>query len=409
MTPFPLSLPEALGPVGTNLLYLLIGVGFGVALEMSGFGNSTRLAAQFYLKDQTVIKVMFTAIVVAMLLIVAASAAGLLDTNLIWVNPTYLWPGIVGGLIMGVGFIIGGFCPGTSLVAAATLKIDGLFFLLGSLFGMFVFGETVGLFDGFWHSSYLGRLTLPELLNLDAGVVALLVVLMALFAFWGVEQLERVFGKKDPKQAPRWRYSAAAVALLLGSATAITGQPTIADRWQRMAAEKEPLLTERAVYVHPGEALALMRDDRINLRLLDLRSETDFNRFHLLDAERVAPELLTNRLPALQTAPTSTVVILMSNDETAATQAWRLLQAGSVPNVYILEGGVNGWLATFAADDPAVLPAADTGDERLNYTFAAALGGRHAAANPNPRDYVLEYEEKVRLAGPGAARSGGCG
>ena len=79
---------------------------------------------------------MFTAIVVAMVLIFAATALGLLDYNAIWVNPTYLWPGIVGGLIMGAGFIIGGFCPGTSLVAAATAKSTA-YSLCGRLTGIF--------------------------------------------------------------------------------------------------------------------------------------------------------------------------------------------------------------------------------------------------------------------------------
>ena len=102
------------------VLYLLIGVAFGFVLEISGFGNSRKLAAQFYFKDMTVLKVMFTAIIVACTLVFLSSAMGLLDYNLVWVPPTYLWPGIVGGLIMGVGFIVGGFCPGTSLVAMAT-------------------------------------------------------------------------------------------------------------------------------------------------------------------------------------------------------------------------------------------------------------------------------------------------
>ena len=106
--------------------FALIGFGFGFVLESSGFGNSKKLAAQFYFRDMTVLKVMFGAIVTAMVLIFSHGRLGLLDFNLVWVNPTYLWSGIVGGLIMGVGFIVGGFCPGTSLVAMATLKIDGV-------------------------------------------------------------------------------------------------------------------------------------------------------------------------------------------------------------------------------------------------------------------------------------------
>src|SRR5512145_277020 len=140
MNIFPLE--SFLNPLAENpwtyLVFGVIGFFFGFVLEISGFGNSKKLAAQFYFKDLTVLKVMFTAIVVAMVLIFAASALGLLDYNVIWVNPTYLWPGIVGGLVMGVGFIVGGFCPGTSLVSAATGRLDGIFFTLGGLFGIFL-------------------------------------------------------------------------------------------------------------------------------------------------------------------------------------------------------------------------------------------------------------------------------
>src|SRR3972149_2606461 len=157
------------------LVFLVIGFAFGYVLEISGFGNSKKLAAQFYFTDLTVLKVMFTAIIVAMVGIFPATSLGLLDYNMVWVNPTYLWPGIVGGLIMGVGFIVGGFCPGTSLVAAATAKLDGGFFVLGA----------------------------------DTGIVVLGIILMALFVFFAAERVERLFGNKEVEHAPQWRYGAA--------------------------------------------------------------------------------------------------------------------------------------------------------------------------------------------------------
>lgn len=183
--PFPLPLETLIGKPLMYLLFGVIGFAFGFVLEISGFGNSKKLAAQFYFKDLTVLKVMFSAIVVAMVLIFAAVGLGVLDFNQVWVNPTYLWPGIVGGLVMGVGFIIGGFCPGTSLVAMATFKLDGLFYVLGALTGIFLFGETVGLYEDWWNSSYYGRLTLMDVFNLPTGVVVVMIVLMALFMFWG--------------------------------------------------------------------------------------------------------------------------------------------------------------------------------------------------------------------------------
>jgi hypothetical protein len=109
MPPFPLNLFEFFGQYGSYLIFLLIGFSFGYVLEVAGFGYSPKLAAQFYFKELTVLKVMFTAIIVAMVGIFVASGLGLLDYNMVWVNPTYLWPGIVGGLIMGIGFILGGF------------------------------------------------------------------------------------------------------------------------------------------------------------------------------------------------------------------------------------------------------------------------------------------------------------
>ena len=166
-----------------------------------------KLAAQFYFRDLTVFKVMFTAIIVASVLIFFASGLGLLDYNLIWVPPTYLWPGIVGGLIMGVGFIVGGFCPGTSLVAMATGKIDGIVFVFGVLFGIFMFGETVSSFDVFFESSYMGRFTLPELFNTSYGLVVLAIVVGALLMFWGAEKIEAAMNNETNRKAPRWRTS----------------------------------------------------------------------------------------------------------------------------------------------------------------------------------------------------------
>lgn len=194
----PYDLVASLGVTGSYLIYLAIGFAFGFILESSGFGDSRRLAGQFYFTELAVVKVMFTAIVVAMILIFWATALGLLDYNEIWVAPTYLWPGIAGGVIMGIGFILGGYCPGTSVVSVATLKIDGMFFFLGHIVGVLFFAETVGFFTTFWNSGYFGHFTLPELLRLETGVVAVLVVCLALAMFLGFGWLRSaIYGKRQ--------------------------------------------------------------------------------------------------------------------------------------------------------------------------------------------------------------------
>ncbi len=414
MAPFPLE--AILGNVGALTVYLLIGVGFGWVLEIAGFGNSRKLASQFYFKDMTVLKVMFTAIVTAMVLIFAASALGLLDYNRVWVNPTYLWPGILGGLIMGVGFIIGGFCPGTSIVAASTLKIDGIFFFIGSAIGVFAFGETVNQYAAFFHSSFMGRFTLPELFGLPTGVVVLAVVLMALFMFWGAEKLEAIFGDEKPDKPRgakvRPRLALAAGLMVVSFFVLGMGQPTAMDRWERMAADKQATLDERQVYIHPGELLSLMNNDQIVLMMLDFRDESDFNVFHLADAKRVGMEELDGpRTLALLTLPQNSVIVLMSNNEERATEAWKMLVAQNVVNIYILDGGINHWLDVFGHEghDDCVIEDAGAGQKRLRHVFKAALGSNQPGAEPDAHLVEdIEFTPKVKLEKKKAV-GGGCG
>jgi rhodanese-related sulfurtransferase len=411
MTIFPLPLTNILGHWGAYVVFLLIGFAFGYVLEIAGFGNSKKLADQFYFKDITVLKVMFSAIIVAMVLIFTTSAVGLLDYNLIWVNPTYLWPGIVGGLIMGFGFIIGGFCPGTSLVAAATAKLDGVFFVLGVLFGIFLFGETVDYFPIFWNSSYLGRFTLPEWLGLSTGTVVLIIVMMALFMFWGGEKLEQAIGKKDPKDEPKWRYYAAGGLVAVAIGLILFGQPTTEDRWNRISAEKETLLAERAVQIHPGELIDTIHDPALKTVMLDVREEVDYNLFHVLDSRHIPLDQIADPdfISELHFEPANAVFVVMSNDEKAATEAWKILQAESVPNVYILEGGINNWIATFGDDDLTKNYIPGAGNDELCYIFDSALGSRYAAAEPDPHAQELEYIPKIELELKRAPASGGCG
>lgn len=411
MIPFPLHLESLLGKPLMYLVFLFIGFLFGYVLEISGFNHSPSLAAQFYFKDLRVFKVFFTAIVVGMLLIFASSAVGLLDYNLIWVNPTYLWSGIVGGLIMGVGFILGGFCPGTSLVALATLKIDGIFFVLGGLVGVFLFGETVDFYKFFFNGSYYGRLTLMDVFNLPASIVVILVTLMAVLMLWGGEQLEKIYGKKDPKNAPKARYYGAGVLVMAAVAIAIIGQPTTADRWSRLEPLRSAALDNREVFVHPGELLDTFHDHKLNLIMIDVRPEADFNLFHLLDAENITPVEIPSRVDEFIAQPANTIFVVMSNDETTATEVWKTLTAEAVPNVYILSGGINNWLDTFTTEfeESFCGKSINAEDEELQYEFDAALGSNCPAAYPDYEQYELEYEKKIQLDLKRAPVGGGCG
>ena len=410
MAPFPLALAELLGHWPSYLVYLAIGFAFGWVLEISGFGQSTKLAAQFYFKEMTVFKVMFTAIIVAMVGIFLASGLGLLDYNRVYVNPTYLWPGIIGGLIMGFGFIIGGFCPGTSLVSAATGKIDGIIFVLGVFFGIFMFGETVSGFEEFWNSSYMGRFTLMDLFQTSTGVLVVGIVIMAIVAFFFAEQAEKYIGKMNLEQFGKWRYGAAGGIVMMAGVVLIIGQPTKLGKWNAIAEKRERRIVEGKIYIELGEILHLMEDPKLTVQIIDVRPESEYNLFHVLDAVHVPIDQVLDYASVLHTQPENTVFFLMSNDETLATEAWKILVAESVPNLYVVEGGVNNWVTSFSdADFKTQYQLTDHADDALGYTFVSALGSRYPAADPNPDVFQLEYTEKVELQVKRGPTSGGCG
>jgi rhodanese-related sulfurtransferase len=417
----------------TYVLFALIGFAFGFTLEMSGFGDSRKLAAQFYFTELTVLKVMFTAIVTAMVLLFGAVSLGLLNFNQVWVNPTYLWSGILGGLIMGIGFIIGGFCPTTSLASASTGKIDGMLFMLGGFVGAFLFGETEPFFTNWYNNAgYYGRVTLDQVLNLPVGVVVLLVVLMALFMFWGAEQLERIVGKRDLSNEPKLRIAGAGALVVLALAVVLIGAPSLEEKYNKLTFTRtetiphpsgnadpvvktytysaDQMLEKRLVQIAPAELFKAIYNQNINLILIDVRPESEFNLYHIKGALHIP----LNRLPAvipdlLTEPPANSVFILMSNDETAATEAWKQLVASSVPNVYILEGGVNNWIAFFGENE-GFASAPLIGEEPLRYIFPAALGSRYESCDPDPVAYEeLEFEAKIKLELKRDKSGGGCG
>ena len=413
MTIFPLPIDTIFLKIGVYAIYLLIGIGFGYVLESSGFNKSTKLAAQFYFKDLTVFKVFFTAIVAAMLLLFGAAAVGLLDYNLIWVNPTYLWSGVIGGLVMGMGFIVGGFCPGTSLTALATLKVDGMFYVAGALTGIFAFSETIDEVPHFFNGSYFGRLTLMDLFDLPTGVVALLVTLMALFMFWGGEKLEAIYGNKDISKEPKGRYVGAGVFVVAAIGLIALGQPTNADRWNWISGEQQARLDNREVQIVTEELLHTMHDSKLNLVMLDVREEKDFNLFHITDSDHVLPEEIPALINDFIALPANSLFVIMSNDETRATEVWKYMVAESVPNVYILEGGLNNWVDTYATpyeDEYCAGEKENLQDDEFKYILTSALGDHCPAAYPHLEDHEhVEYEPRIKMELKRAPSAGGCG
>ena len=212
---------------------------------------------------------------------------------------------------------------------------------------------------------------------------------------------------------PDLRFPGAAALLLAAAGLAWHGQPGVAQQWEFLAPQYEPRLSERQVHIDPAELLHLMNDDYIDLVIFDVRDELDWNQFHLADAERIALEELPAQRDRLRALPENAVLVVVSNDEILATEAWKRLMVIDRPNAYILAGGLNLWLNIYGQPEQGGAGHGQASlaqpNGRLRHRFNMALGARHAAARPDEhlapqRDYTPKVQLLKKIA-----KAGGCG
>jgi hypothetical protein len=428
-------LPLHLTGVVNILVTLIIGFWFGFVLEQAGFGDCRNLAAQFYLSDLRVFKVMFSAIVTAMLLLFAASAVGIVDFDQIFVPPTYIGASIAGGLALGTGFIIGGYCPGTSLVSLATFKLDGLAFVLGVSAGLFVFGLMSPNLVEFWTTTgAMGQITIFEWLGIDAGPVVLTVLMMAVGSFYLGEWAERRFTWAKPPvpttaNSLRWLQIVTTGGFVLAGVAFVVGQPDVERKIAMNQSRLDEAIQSRRVFIDPAELLNLLHNNQVDRVLLDVRSEADYNLFHIKDAIHTTIAEI-DRVWRKKLSPEQ-VVVVMSNDETAAIEAWKHLAVSRGINAYILAGGVNRWCEIYLAENfNAPGPEFKSeGNDRFRYAnllighrpcplqqtpialqVPATKGDSVPAARPKQELLsVRSFQPKIRLMKAAKAPGGGCG
>ena len=331
----PLFEFAAFGRHGAIYAALAIGIAFGWCLERAGMGSARKLSGQFYLTDLTVFKVMFSAIVTAMLGAFWLGRIGVLDLSRVYVPETFVVPQLVGGLVFGVGFAIGGLCPGTSCVAAATGRADGLLVMLGMFAGVIGTGLAFGSISDFYASTARGSITLPQLLHVPYGVVVCAVVSMALIAFWLTKRFDRI-----PVGIHVGRGRAFAVAAALcGALAAFAGSPYRANHATVDVERLAAAVAHEEDHVTAVELAEWIRGRKPGLRVIDLRPAVEFETYHVPRAERIALESLgSTPFRATET------IVLISGGGAHAAQAWVLLQALGHKQVFFLRGGLQEWI-----------------------------------------------------------------
>ncbi|MBU1096396.1 MAG: YeeE/YedE family protein [Bacteroidetes bacterium] len=331
--------------IGTNLNFIValaIGLFFGIILEQAGFSTSKKLVGLFYGYDFTVLRVFFTAGLVAMIGIMGLEHYGLIDINLVYINPTFLWSAIIGGLIMGLGFVLGGFCPGTSVCAAAIGKIDAIIFIAGAFFGVIIFAEGYPIFEPLYKAANLGNPRIFETLGMSQNIFAFILILFALFAFWFSSIIEnKVNGvSKPPIRFTPYYIGIAAIGILMAVSAFIFPE--------RKASLTELVKDNNFVKSYKLEAITadefayrLMDEQDDKLQVIDFRSEKEY-----LDLSYPKSTLFTldnmfekepNKLLTLK----HSVNIFVANDELTERKMAIVANELGYTKVKILKGGLN--------------------------------------------------------------------
>ncbi|HPG32989.1 MAG: YeeE/YedE family protein [Lentimicrobiaceae bacterium] len=193
----PLIPMEMIPEAWNNVIAVLLGMAFGFTLEASGFSSSRKIMGTFFGYDFVVLRVFFTAGITAMSGIIYFDYMGWMDASMLYINPYYVTSAIVGGIVMGGGFALGGFCPGTSFCGVAIGKIDAILFTAGLFIGIFIFSEFYPVLSTMYNSENLGDLKIYEMLGMRKTVFAFLLVLAAVGMFYGAGFIEKKVKKVE--------------------------------------------------------------------------------------------------------------------------------------------------------------------------------------------------------------------
>jgi hypothetical protein len=264
------------------VIAFFLGIAFGFILEQAGFSSTKKLVGLFYGYDFTVLRVFFTAGITAMAGVLLMGHYGLLDLDVIYVNPTFLKSALLGGVIMGAGFIIGGFCPGTSVCALAIGKLDALAFVFGSILGVWAFIESFPLVENLYNANNMGMVRISDYLGMSNVAFGFLLSAIAVGAFVVTWFIENKVNRREPHiesaQRNRYVWASASLFVVLAVVAFLPGKQDIIN--MRIAEAKRQ---QTCVFKEiPADKLA---DEIVNhyytLNIIDVRSPEEFEKFHL--------------------------------------------------------------------------------------------------------------------------------
>jgi len=366
------------------IVALVIGILFGAILEQAGFSTSKKLVGLFYGYDFTVLRVFFTAGIVAMIGVLALVHFGYLDMILVYINPFFVWSAIVGGLIMGLGFVIGGFCPGTSVCAAAIGKVDAMLFILGAVLGVFLFAEAYPIFEPLYKAANLGSPQVFDSLGMSQSLFAFLLAIIALTAFWAVSIIENKVNKVDasPIRFTPYYVSLAVIGIFMAFSAFIFTNPK--DDLKAKVQDKSFVKSHKIDFIDSDELAFRLIDKDRRIQILDFRSPKDFEKFKLPNSTLITIDNLFEKEPNQILRIKGIERIVVANNEEEAIKIAVILEETGYKSIRVLKGGLEQF-------DNDILKFAKT-EEPKNKLEADKIRFRTFAASVLPK--IIEENKK---------------
>ncbi len=325
------------------IVALVVGVMFGAILEQAGFSSSKKLVGLFYGYDFTVLRVFFTAGIVAMIGVMALDHFGLLDISLIYINPTFLWSAIIGGLIMGLGFVIGGFCPGTSICAAAIGKIDAIIFIAGAFFGVLAFAEGYPIFEPIYKAAYYGNPRIFETLDISRNIFAFVLIVFALAAFFIASIVEN---KVNKIEKPAIRFTPYYISIALIGVLMATSAFIFTDRKASLLKLVEDTTFVKSYNLETMTtdefALCLLKINECNkFQIFDFRPESKYIKENFPKSTLLTLDNLFEKEPNRLLRLKNRVNIFVADDEFTERKMAIIAKELGYERIKILQGGLN--------------------------------------------------------------------
>ncbi len=392
--------PNIINSEMSLVVALIVGIAFGFILEQAGFSSSKRLAGLFYGYDFVVLRVFFTAAATAMTGLILLSFFGVINLGLIYINPTFIYSALIGGAIMGAGFIIGGFCPGTSVCAAAIGKLDAIMFVAGVTFGAFIFGEIYPLAKNILTVGAYGDLMVYDALGISRGVFAFILVTFALTAFVATSYIEnRVNGRPATLVSLKLGKSKVLIGFALIIAFLLIFMPDKKSRALANLYEMNLEMLESEIELIDSDELTMwLISECRDTYVIDVRSEDDYKKNSVPSAVNIPFNSLADVEWRDELSKTDRVNIFYGiNSDEALKAAMLSKMLGDNSNVYGLSGGFDDFKSTvldIVLVDKSIIPE-DKYKFRQNANVKLAEIRKKSAAKPKPK----KKETKI---------SGGC-